>query len=143
MKRWPAFSLVEIAIGLFIVGLLLTAVMKGTKLIDSAKVQTCVQQIYDIKRNFDIWREAEDNKDPASFPLKEVPKVGGKFVIQSNNGQNVLAIVDGGNNGLLSLDQVREMKRYLPDAITDCDLSTIGTGSKRCTFQASLNGGVA
>lgn len=119
MKRFPAFSLVEIAIGLFIVGLLLTAVMKGSKLIDSAKLQTCIHQIMEIQRDFDMWfdeKSAEGaNPEVKDFPLKEHPKIGGKFLVEVQDGKHYLSLTDTVGSGFLSLDQIKEIKKYFPN----------------------------
>lgn len=127
MKRWPAFSLVEIAIGLFILGLLLTAVMKGSKLVDSAKLQTCVHQIIAIKRDFDGWLDQQNIGVPdiKAFPLsQERPKLGGKFLIETQDGKYYLALTNIAGHGFLSPDQVKEIQKYFPDlTYKGCDIN--------------------
>jgi hypothetical protein len=140
MKRLPAFSLVEIAIGLFILGLLLTAVMKGSKLIDSAKLQTCVHQIISIKHDFDTWFDEQntDTLNPQSFPLShEHPKLGGKFLIETQEGRHSLALINTAGKGFLSPNQTREILKYFPDAtFTGCD---INGSAKTCRISVPLN----
>ncbi len=126
MKRFPAFSLVEIAIGLFIVGLLLAGVMKGTKLMDSAKIQTCISQILNIHHDFQKWL---DERDPSAinireFPLTEKPKIGGKFMIEDQGGKYLVSISNNGGQGFLSPQQAKEIRHYFPESTIDgCDLS--------------------
>ena len=142
MKRLPAFSLVEIAIGLFIVGLLLTAVMKGSRLIDSAKTQTCVQQIMEIKRDFDMWLDNQSSNgliNPNLFSLpKDRPKLGGVFHIEAQrDGKYSLFLQNSGGNGFLSPAQIQELQRYLPEATAlGCDMNG---SSKTCRFSIPLN----
>ena len=140
MKRLPAFSLVEIAIGLFILGLLLTAVMKGSKLIDSAKLQTCVHQIITIKRDFDMWFDEQNTDTPniQSFPLaQERPKLGGKFMIETQAGKYSLALTNDAGKGFLSPTQTKEMLKYFQDAtVTGCD---INGNAKTCRVSVPLN----
>lgn len=126
MKRLPAFSLVEIAIGLFILGLLLTAVMKGSKLIDSAKLQTCVHQIINIKSDFDKWLD-DQSTDPinlGNFSLpEERPKLGGKFIIEEQGAKYFLSLANTTGSGFLSPDQAKEIQKYFPEAqSTGCDM---------------------
>lgn len=141
MKRLPAFSLVEIAIGLFILGLLLTAVMKGSKLIDSAKLQTCVHQIMDIKHDFDTWFD-DQNKgalDLNNFPLPtDRPKLGGQFLKEiKDNNTCCLSLTNTGGNGFLSPDQVKELQRYFPEAQhIGCDMNG---SAKTCKVSIPLN----
>lgn len=140
MKRFPAFSLVEIAIGLFIVGLLLMAVMKGSKLVDTAKIQTCVQQIAEIKRDFETYIDglgAADsvNLDDFSLPT-ERPKLGGVFKVEPKNDKHVVTLANQAGQGFLSPDQALGIQKYFPDAeITGCD--TNGT-AKTCHVQVPI-----
>lgn len=139
-RRFPAFSLVEIAIGLFILGLLLTAVMKGSKLIDSAKLQTCVHQIMAIKRDFDSWLDEQSVAIPdvKNFPLsQERPKLGGKFLIETQDSKYFLALTNNAGNGFLSPAQVKEIQKYFPDvAYAGCNIN--GSG-KTCRVSIPLN----
>jgi|GEM_PF-5601391 len=142
MKRLPAFSLVEISIGLFIVGLLLTAVMKGSKLIDSAKIQTCAQQIMEIKRDFDIWLDDQTTSDKPNtnlFSIKQNrPKLGGVFRVETRQEDKYfLLLTNSTGNGFLSPNQIQDLKRYFPDAThTGCDLNG---NAKTCQFSVPLN----
>lgn len=140
MKRLPAFSLVEIAIGLFILGLLLTAVMKGSKLIDAAKLQTCVHQMMSIKRDFDTWLDEQNTgvPDVKTFPLsQEHPKLGGTFLIEPEEGKYRLVLTDTAGGGFLSPSQTKEIQRYFPEATsTGCDMNGAG---KTCRVSVPLN----
>lgn len=140
MKRLPAFSLVEIAIGLFILGLLLTAVMKGSKLIDSAKLQTCVHQIMAIRRDFDTWFDEQnsDMPDVKSFPfLQGRPKLGGKFSIETEERKYSLALTNAAGSGFLSPSQAKEIQKYFPEAQSSgCD---INGNAKTCRVSVPLN----
>jgi hypothetical protein len=140
MKRLPAFSLVEIAIGLFILGLLLTAVMKGSKLIDSAKLQTCVHQIIAIKRDFDMWFDEQNIAVPdvKKFPLSgEPPKLGGKFLVEGQDGKYSLALTNSAGGGFLSPSQVNEFQKYFPEIQpTGCDMQG---SAKTCRVSVPLN----
>ena len=139
MKRLPAFSLVEIAIGLFILGLLLTAIMKGSKLIDAAKMQTCVHQIIGIKHDFEVWHDDQKGVvDVKRFPLAEKrTKLGGVFLLETDaENNNRLAMTNSVGNGFLSPSQAREIQRYFPEAVsTGCDMNGI---EKTCRVSVPL-----
>lgn len=55
--RLPAFSLIEISIVLIIIGLITTAVFKGQDLIESARIQSSIEEINQIKLSVLTYRD--------------------------------------------------------------------------------------
>lgn len=55
--RLPAFSLIEISIVLIIIGLITTAVFKGQDLIESARIQSSIEELNQIKLSTLTYRD--------------------------------------------------------------------------------------
>lgn len=99
-KSHRAFSLVELSIALLIIGLIIGSVLKGSYLIESAKIQSVVRQFHEIRNNLDqymhrfgVWPGLEATND------NEESKTG-----YWNNEDNNLAWTKLGKSEIISYD---------------------------------------
>jgi hypothetical protein len=78
--RLPAFTLIEVAIVLMIVGLMAGAVLKGYDLLESAKMRTIVSDVQRYQLAFDLYHEAYN-----ALPGDD-PKAAEHFGTHTSNG---------------------------------------------------------
>ena len=90
--RVKAFSLLEVAIALMIIGVLTMAVMKGQSLLKSARLDKTANQIEAIKLNIEMatsnGMEVHSINDLITAQLmnkkETIPAIGGKFFIKND-----------------------------------------------------------
>lgn len=92
-KSQSGFTLVEIAIVLVIIGLLLGGVLKGTELIENAKVKRAVGEINGITSALYAYQDRFQRLPGDDGPLATLTARGGSWTTVT---------VGGGNNGVIT-----------------------------------------
>lgn len=91
MKKIKAFSLLEIAISLAIIGVLTLAVMQGQKLLFEARIETTAKQIEAIRYSFESFRD-QYGQLPGDYNQDELNianKGNGNGIIDANESDFV------------------------------------------------------
>jgi prepilin-type N-terminal cleavage/methylation domain-containing protein len=126
MKKIKAFSLLEIAIVLSIIGIMATSVVKGYQVMQNAKVQKTVTQIEGIKVAVDTYINTYNaHPGPSGTPDKEfwknledaelinssmkTPAVGGSFKYENHE----IELSGLGHEPILSLVEANKIKAQI------------------------------
>ena len=144
MRKLEAFSLVELSISILIIGIIIISVFKGGQLIETAKVQSVARQFQEIRSYIESylekegcypglgdgaryagqdlttwWREMYDKGIVASeSPI--MPRIGGRFVLQTVENSHYISIADnGGAGGAVSGKQAKVIKFLLTGSLSD------------------------
>jgi prepilin-type N-terminal cleavage/methylation domain-containing protein len=96
-KSQAGFTLVEIAIVLVIIGLLLGGVLKGTELIENAKVKRAINEINGVTSAFYAYQDRYQR-----LPGDDGAVAGGLAILQARGGAWTNITVAGNIDGILT-----------------------------------------
>jgi prepilin-type N-terminal cleavage/methylation domain-containing protein len=137
--RVKAFSLLEVAIALMIIGVLTMAVMKGQSLLKSARLDKTAHQIEAIKLNIEMATSNSIEVNEIDDLIKEqlmnkketIPAIGGKFFIKNDeNSQIYILLASNEETPFLNKKDAQTLKFKIDGELEEGSVSLINNGDK-------------
>jgi len=135
-KKVPGFSLIETALVLVIIGLLISGILKGRDILETAKINATALQIQHLRLNLQTFRESQHQwpghqahlgDSPfaelnalglCDSPLPPETKIGGKLTLQEDPDHTLWIVLSNGERaGILTPQQAQSLKTKLGEDV--------------------------